>query len=216
MRVFLVVLLLVSSVAHAADFEAGLGYTSFQRQENGFWVQDGFAHQVNMRSPSVSLGLTGEFGSRYHYHVGYRYLGTVNATAQCMGSDALYAQFQKTGINPLKLGTFYGDGHVNQLYLTAGPQYDFGDWHVGVGGGLTVYQATWAEVGIGYQTGIGVPLASHNWGSQSRINTGGILEASAGYKRTDLVLSVQDVRSSDQVSALYHGLATNLSVRVRF
>ena len=208
-------LFLVSCPVMAMDGEVSLGETIFQKQENGYWYQDGFQHVLNMSSPSVAIGITDNFG-RYRYHAGYKYLGHVSTSAQCMGSDALYAVYQKTGQNPLKLGTYNGEGSVNELYFTAGPEFEFGNWHIGAEAGLSVYQATWHEQGGSYQPGVGVPLASHDWGNQSHIFTGGILGISAGYGRTDVVLSVQDINGKDYVWSVYHGLATNLAVRYRF
>ena len=200
----------------AMDGEVSLGGTNFGKQPNGYWYQDGFQHTLNMSSPSASVGITNTFYDRYRYHIGYKYLGRVSTTAQCMDSDPLYAVFQKTGQNPLKLGTFNGSGAVNELYFTAGPEFHFGDWHIGAEAGLSIYQATWREQAAGYQYAIGSPLGSYDSGTQSHFFTGGIIGVSAGYGRTDIVLSVQDINGKDYVSSAYHGLATNLAVRYRF
>ena len=200
----------------AADVEMSVGYTQFGKQENGYWYQDGFAHTLNMSSPSASIGVTDTFYDRYHYHAGYKYLGHVSTTAQCMGSDALYAVYQKTGQNPLKLGTFTGDGSVNELYFTAGPEFHFGQYTLGFEAGLTLYRPTWTEQGVGFQKVPNGPLYDHTWNFTPKIMTGGLLGVSLGYGRTDIVLSVQDIDGKDAVWSVYHGLASNLSVRYRF
>jgi hypothetical protein len=211
-----ILLFVISFNCFALDGEFSIGETVFQKQENGYWYQDGFQHTLNMESPSVALGITDKFYNHFRYHMGYRYLGHVSTIAQCMGSDALYAVYQKTGNNPLKLGTYYGNGSVNQLYFTAGPEFNFGDWHTGIEGGLIVYQATWSEQGIGFQTAVGATPISYNWGAQSHIFTGGTIGISAGYKNTEAILSVYDVNGKDYVWSVYHGLATNLSIRFMF
>lgn len=212
----ILILFLLLPLSAGAEVELSVGYTQFGKQENGYWYQDGFAHTLNMSSPSASIGITDKFYERYRYHVGYKYLGHVSTTAQCMGSDALYASYQRTGRNPLKLGTFTGDGSVNELYFTAGPEFNSGDWHIGLEAGLSVYRPTWTEQGVGFQTAVGATPMNHQWEGHPRIMTGGIIGISAGYGQTDIVLSVQDIDGKDAVWSVYHGLASNLSVRYQF
>ena len=202
--------------ASAAEFEASVGKTWFGHQENGYWYQDGFAHDLHMTSPSVGIGVTDAVGGWFRYHAGYRYLGHVSTAAWCMGSDALYAKWRQTGKQPLQLGMFYGDGAVNMLYLTGGPEFHSGRWVFGLEGGFTVYRPTWTEQGVGFQTAPGARLMTYEWNYSPKIMTGGMIGISAGYDKTDIVLSLQDIDGHDAVQAVYHGLAANLSLRQRF
>lgn len=213
---FKFILLMLLSFSTMADVEVSIGRTQFGVQENGYWYQDGFSHDLNMTSNSFSIGLTDKFLDSYRYHIGYKYLGHVSTIAWCMGDDALYAQFQKTGVNPLKLGLFTGDGSVNMLYFTAGPEFQFGQYTLGLEAGLTVYRPTWTEQGIGFQKVPNGPLYDHEWTSNPKIMTGGTIGASIGYHNVEAVLSLYDINSGQAVWSVYHGIASNLSIRYHF
>ena len=89
---FLVAAMCLGS-ANAADFEVSAGESKFASQPNGTWYQNGFAHDLDLTSPSLSIGATGYVNDWMRWHAGYMYLGDASSNAIAVSSDAAYAKY---------------------------------------------------------------------------------------------------------------------------
>ena len=50
----------LSAYAAAPKLELGVGVSKFDLRDDGLWYQEGMPHKLDMRSPAVSIGLTGD------------------------------------------------------------------------------------------------------------------------------------------------------------
>ncbi len=204
----------IPSQAGALDGEVSVGATVFQKQPDGVWYQSPFPHSLHMASASGAIGVADYLTENVRFHFGYRYLGHVSSEALAVADDAVYAKYGADASKHLVLGTWVGYGSVNMIYATLAPEYRYGAWRFAVELGGTVYRPTWTERIYNYQAHSGDPLTSFTVVHDPKLLTGYTVGVSVGYKNVECALSVYDIRSSgDTWPALYHGLATNLSLR---
>lgn len=139
--------------AHAESFfqvEAGLGGAKVQDIGDGTWQQWGAPfNKVNLQSPVVSLGFTGQVWQRnrwdLRYHVNYVYVGEYSASCHCAEHDEDYdLPAHKLKANAT-LGYYNGHGHLNGVALTLEPGYTYSGYRFAVEGGLWAYQQTWNQ-----------------------------------------------------------------------
>jgi hypothetical protein len=87
MRIFIAICLMsvasfFTTDATALEFEASIGYTQFEKPDNGIWWQNGFHHTLDTSSPSYSIGVTDRFDSGLRWGATYVNLGTISTSAQ--------------------------------------------------------------------------------------------------------------------------------------
>ena len=115
----------------------------------------------------------------------------------------------------MRLGMFHGYGSVDMMYASLAPELYVGAVTLALEAGLTAYRPRWIEQGVGFQTAPGAPLQGYEWRYPgNHIMLGGVLGASLKYKGVETVLSFYNIDGGDAVQAVYHGIATNLSLRV--
>lgn len=119
--------------SRAADLEIGLGATHFNTHKSGTWYQSEFAHDLDLTSLSVSVGL------RYgRFRIGYQYLGRYSVDAMVIPVDAEYDRFLASGHQSMPLTYIKGSGAIHGAYLmhrTPGALF--------VEYGIYVYRPTW-------------------------------------------------------------------------
>lgn len=221
MRLFLVLLMLVSGSTQAVDFEIGAGRTQFSAQQDGVWYQNPFPYDLELQSNSVSLGITDYVQPGWRYRAGWWYVGRATSSALAVGADAVYAAYGKEAGQHYPLTHWYGQGTVNELYATVGPEWQVGSFTLAAEGGFTLCKSTWTESMPDF-----VPLANNAQGygspypltvqNAAPIHGGYMYGVSVGYGRTSLALTRTSARTSGDWPGIYTGEATNLSVRVRF
>lgn len=202
-----------SAVAHAADFEASVGESVFQRQPDSVWYQDPFQHQLNMRSTAWSLGLTGMATSNLRWRSGYAYLGHVSSDSVDTPYDSIYRRWGAQSAQHGPMASCQGSGDIQELYATIASEMHHGKWTFSVEGGAAIYRASWQVNAyiIGDQNNIGV--MSH----QPNLRITPMIGASIGYSDTSLALSLQNVRAEgDQYPGVYAGPVATVSVRQKF
>ena len=206
MKYLLALLLIVSSYAHAAQIEVGVGESYFQRSVTSIWWQAGFPAKFNLQSPSLSVGITGYITQSVRYHIGYTYLGHVH-------SDAISTYSGNSAPSPSNpLARWVGNGDTQEVYFTAAPEYRNGTWTFSLELGAAIYKTAFDE-NIYHLSGGWPYIAVHN--PNLRITP--ILGASIGYGKTSVVLTAQTVRAEgDQYPSIAAGPMSNLSVRYRF
>lgn len=144
-------LLLVPVAAHAWQFEAGVGRTSYSVQPDGTWYQAGLPHNLNTHSVAFTAGVTGELwrGSRFGlaWHAGYVFLGNASATCDCTEWDRDYSIAQRRQITPgAPHAQFNGHGNMQGVAVTLEPYAHYGAWRLGVEGGVFAFRPQWDEV----------------------------------------------------------------------
>lgn len=136
-KTLLTAALLAAFSCQAADFEVGIGLTSFGQAYNGTWYQDGYPHDLHLKSQSFKLGITESVG-RWRWHAGLEWLGRYSSTAEAVASDYAY-----TNNTPYPVSHWVGKGQVYGMYLSAGPQFQLAGLTVHPLFGFYRYRPTW-------------------------------------------------------------------------
>ena len=215
-KLLLVLLTFFSTLVHS-EVEVGVGVSSFTKNSNGFWYQDGFDHTLKMNYPNISIGGNWSVHPNLNVRLGYQYLGKVTSTALASASDENYAQWQQGKEKIWPLSRWNGSGDVQGLYLTLNPSYRYGPYvfQGEVGGWL--YRPTW-EVDI--PDWIANPedtphhvYVSHKTRAQYSMIYG------FGVSRDNWTLSYtyrQATASGDEYPAVYSGPVRTLELRHKF
>lgn len=141
--------------AHAANaqpkIEVGVGVSQFTTREDGLWYQEGFSHKLDMRSPSISIGLTGDVNSWLSWRASYVYLGNARSSADAVPDATDYPN----GVGGYNASTkscngacgpmrkFVGRGNLQGVYFTLEPHVTWNGWRFGIEAGPFLYRATW-------------------------------------------------------------------------
>ncbi len=147
-RILLFLALCMPPIAHAMQFEAEIGGASFADRGDGFWYQEGFPHRLDLQTPAVSAGFTGDVMRYGRYglawHADYVYIGKVHTAALAVADDANYNLTTK-GCNGecLPLGRWYGTGFSHGLRLTLEPYVMYRGWRFGVEAGYYISKNYW-------------------------------------------------------------------------
>lgn len=150
-------LLLSPLLAHAWQFEGGVGGNLYQT-ENGRWYQNGTQdNSVQRTSPTLSFGITGPLVSRGNwgvdYHVDYTWFGRAAASCQCDVRDDDYRQ----RVSGAATARFSGSGYMHGVSATVEPYYYWSGNRLGVELGVAAVQSTWNESVTGWTNGEGSP-----------------------------------------------------------
>ena len=209
--------LLLSTSAQAWDGEIGIGISKFTSQPDGIWYQSPFAHQINLTSPSASIGITGMIFDDLRFHIGYKYLGQVTSKALAVGNDAIYNQYGAQANKHMALSTWLGKGQVNMLYATIAPEWKRGNWTIYTETGVTLYKPTWdmrIPDWVGTPNTQPTPLTVK---ANSYPVLGGTIGLGVKYKATDIVLQVFDMHMlKADFPAIYCNHTTSLTLRHTF
>ena len=214
---FLTLILLFASSAQAADIELGIGHTTFNPSDNGVWWQQGLDHHLNMDDNSINLGLTDYLTDSIRWHAGYMHLGKTSTWAIAT-SDA---NFTGSGCatNPCAYSDVYiGSGEVQGVYLTAAPEYNWGNVKLIAEGGLWFYKADFNMVVI-RPVGLNSSQVIWNQNKQDAIQIRPVFGLGVEYNKVQLMLDMYGVDSSgEEINHIpnYKGSATNLSLIARF
>jgi len=142
MKNLILALLFISSPAFASDLEVSIGLTQFKQSDNGTWYQNGLPHQLDMRSLSSSIGLTGWISSSIRWRAGIQYLGHSSFSSLDV-SDADFAKYG--GVYRPQMWTHHGKGHTSQIYLTFDPQTKINGLTVFMELGAAVYETNFSD-----------------------------------------------------------------------
>ncbi len=189
---FLAALLLaaLTTAAHAASFEAGIGASQFDTSGNTVWYQQGFPYSLSLRSHALMLGVTGDLTPRVAWHVDYVNLGGVHTDAIATPVDSNYNPATQSCNGPcVAQSRFVGNGADQGFTATLEPHIDWRGWRFGAEAGVFLSLPTWevtvynwkldpsqpsqtitASHRVHWQRGpvIGVSIARGAWGLQIR------------------------------------------------
>ena len=131
-------------------FETGIGGSGYVRGGDGYWIQDGFQHHLQLTAPAVEAGLTGDLIQRdswgLSWHADYVWLGTVHTQGLATPSDENYNLKTKSCNGPCwPMANYVGTGHDSGFILTLEPHYDSNGWRYAVEYGPYIYRSTWTE-----------------------------------------------------------------------
>jgi hypothetical protein len=131
-------------------FETGIGGSGYVRGGDGYWIQDGFQHHLQLTAPAVEAGLTGDLIQRdswgVSWHADYVWLGTVHTQGLATPSDENYNLKTKACNGPCwPMANYVGTGHDSGFILTLEPHYDSNGWRYAVEYGPYIYRSTWTE-----------------------------------------------------------------------
>ncbi len=213
----LALILLLPVAANAADLELAVGETFFHPQHEGIWYQAGFPAQLNLNSPSLSIGGTGYATSWMRWHAGYTYLGSTSSEAVAVGSDAAYAKWGAEATqHGYNAAHWSGSGNVNMLYATLAPEYKSGAWTFSVEGGFTLYKPTWTEQVTGWN-GCAYCHTSSVTLEHNGISAGEVVGFGVTYGHWELLAERYTMTANgDNVPAIYVHYANNVSLRYEF
>lgn len=143
------VALAVPMAASAVDFEIGVGAAKFTPLADGMWYQEGYPHKLNMRSPAISLGATGEITSWLSWRAAYHYLGNVSSHAKAVpdatdyhdgvGGYNLQTKACNGECGPTR--TFVSQGNIHGVALTLEPHVTYKGFRFGIEGGPFLFHA---------------------------------------------------------------------------
>jgi len=183
----LALLLIVSSYAHAAQIEVGVGESYFQRSVTSTWWQAGFPAQfeasfgksTNTTNMAYSLGLTGMVSDNLRWRAGFASLGTPAYNRLATPFAAADDIDAGEGAGP-----YYWTASQQQqeLYATVAPEWKVGSFTISVEGGLTFYKPTRHQ-----DISVGANGENSSWSP----TVSPIIGASIGYGKTSLVFQIQ-------------------------
>lgn len=131
--------------AHAVDFEASIGAAKFHDLGNMTWYQEGLPHRLQLTTPALELGITGDIIPGLAWHVGYIYLGRVRTDAVATPDDANYNRHTKSCEGQcIAHSNFTGRGDSHGVKLTLEPYVTYNGWRFGIEGGAYVSKNRWA------------------------------------------------------------------------
>src|ERR1700751_3197180 len=139
---------LFSFAAQAVDFEVGVGRARHSDRGDGFWIQEGFPHQMHMKPTAFEIGLTGVASRNGNvgvaWHADWAWLGMVRTQSYATPLDANYDLKTKQCVcECLPMANFVGAGHDHGFILSFEPFYETGDWRFGVEIGPYIHKSTW-------------------------------------------------------------------------
>lgn len=218
MKKLLPLLLLLTPVAEAAEFEMAIGESKFNSQPNGVWYQDGFAHSLGLTSPSISLGATGYANSWMRWNAGYTYLGSTSSSAIAVSSDAAYAKYGANAGKYWPTSHLYGSGDLSLLYATLAPEYKSGNFIFAIEAGFTAYKPTWKmSIPDCYKCLPGATYQNVTIEHHAAIQLGETIGFSIKYGNTSILISRYTTSASgDMWPAIYTGHTDNISIRHQF
>lgn len=198
----------------AADFEMAIGESKFNSQPNGVWYQNGFAHSLDLTSPSVSLGATGYATDWMRWHAGYTYLGSTSSSAIAVSSDAAYAKYGANAGKYWPTSHWYGSGDLNLLYATLAPEYKSGDLTFALEAGFTAYKPTWTMNIPDFVACRTCARQNYTVEHHAAIQLGETIGFSIKYGNTSILISRYTTSASgDMWPAIYTGHTDNISIR---
>lgn len=128
--------------ANAAHIEVGAGLSQSRTNGNGIWYQEGFAHDLKLRSPVFMVGITGDLSPHVAWHLDAVHLGSYSVDSWDTPNDANYSGSGYRG-TPLPMAHYIGSGSVYGIAATL-QAHTQGAWQFGVQGGPFLYRSNWA------------------------------------------------------------------------
>jgi len=134
----------------AADLEVGIGASQYLKKTDGYWYQDGFQNNLDLKAPVIEVGVTGPLWRQRNYgldyHADWVYLGTVHTQAVAVTDDANYNTVTKQCNGPCgPQANFVGSGHDQGFAFTLEPYYEYGGWRYAVEAGPYLHRSTFSE-----------------------------------------------------------------------
>lgn len=210
-------ILLFIPIPSLAAIEIEVGQTSFMPQQDGVWYQNQFPHDLDLSSPSFSIGFTDKFNPWLRWHTGYSYLGKVTTYALAVPSDDLYFQHGANADEYIPVAHWYGEGYVQQLYFTLAPEAKISNFILAFEGGFTLYRPSWEIYIPDLRYCNECPYETWHQKHDPQLQLGRTFGVSIKYKKTSLVFRLTSVAAEgDQWPAIYDGNAKNISIRYEF
>jgi len=184
---------LVTTSAHAVDFELGAGVSTYQAQGDGTWYQQGMPHNLGLSAPVLMAGFAGALYASNNWgvdwHVNYVSLGHVSSDCTCTPIDENYSTklHQKLNLYDVPDARFVGNGNAQGVKFTLEPYFKYKGWRFGVEGGLFPYRPSWVVQVSDWAVG-GTPTTL-TVGTPHAIQLGGVVGASVS--RGNFALSYQ-------------------------
>lgn len=137
--------------SYATEFEMGVGATQYTKKPDGYWYQEGFPHDLDLKAAAFEVGVTGDLwrqnSTGWAYHVDWVYLGTVHTQAVAVTEDANYNTVTKQCNGTCgPQANFKGSGHDQGFIFTMGPYYEIDGWRYAFEVGPYLHRSTFSEV----------------------------------------------------------------------
>lgn len=216
--IFLLLMLLwLSKVgdAEGAEMELSAGRSNYTTSENGTWWQEGREHHIENHANSYAIGLTDYLAESIRWRVGYANLGQQSVWAIAT-SDPDYNGSGCIANPCAQNAVVITKGHVEGIYFTIAPEYQYKDVKLFVEAGLWAYQARFNVVIIDQVPTNKVII---EWTKNNDTQVNWVVGAGVEYKNTQVVLSAWRVDSTGEqidTQPSYRGFTTNVSIRHHF
>lgn len=211
----LIIALFFTNNLHAQEIEVGLGVSHYKDRGDGYWVQEGFQHDMKMTSAAVEIGLSsnviqvGRYGA--DLGVDWNYLGVVHTQAIATALDANYsAQTRKCVGKCWVLSNFTGSGHDQGVSLTLRPYVTFGTWELGLEVGTYVHKPLWSETVYNFHDTEFSPLKTISVNNQNKWQIDSVVGLTASYK--SYVVKYQFFRNQSYATDAFGAIWTNSHV----
>jgi hypothetical protein len=146
MKRLLPLVLALPALAHAWDFEVGAGVAHFADRGNMFWYQEGLPHQLQLTTPALELGVTGDVVPHLAWHADVVYMGRVRTDAVATPDDANYDPVAKSCRGQcIARSNFTGRGDSIGARLTLEPYTYVAGWRIGIEAGAYITRNRWTE-----------------------------------------------------------------------
>lgn len=106
------VMMMSTAIAHSAELDISVGNTSYAKQKNTIWWQDGFENEFKLSAPFYSIGFRID-----NWRVGYADLGSASSFAVAT-RDEDYIADTKSCVPGCVKATFKGSSRTDGIYLT--------------------------------------------------------------------------------------------------
>ena len=221
---FCIVFLFISTMSHAADFEAGIGFTQFKRSQNGTWYQEAFPYDLDLNSVGWSIGVSHKFTGWPRVRAEFIDLGDASAWALAVPNDYNYHTSDNScNVKCLPLATYKSSGDVRGVALSVAPEYKFGAYTTYAEIGLYFFKPRYKAVvtGIIYGSSTGdypedTPVRTAYIKHDANIEITYLVGAGIRHGNIDVGIRYYPVEApNDDVPAVYRG-ATTVTMRLAF
>lgn len=137
-KIIIILLSFLATTAHAVDFEASIGQTTFTKPDNGLYWQNGFRNDWQLASQSWYIGVTGMASKNVRWRAGYLSLGSVHSYAFAV-NDENYNGTDGCGPVCGPFSFFSTEGSVRGFPLTLAYEWGLGGFKPFVEAGAFVY-----------------------------------------------------------------------------
>lgn len=132
--------------SNASEITVGVGQSLYLDRGNGIWYQNGFQHDLDLKSNVWSITVSDNITDGLDWDVGFISLGTVHSNAIATPSDANYNGATGSCVGKCwPLSNFVGEGKSSGFTLDLSPFTYVHGFKIAGYLGLYVNRSTWGE-----------------------------------------------------------------------